>query len=33
VQTLAAVGDLAVVDDKRGVYYWLGDGWNGTGTW
>lgn len=29
-QPLAAVGDLGVI--AHGVYYYLGDGWNGTGT-
>jgi hypothetical protein len=30
--TLAAVGDLAQIDNTHGIYYFLGDGWNGTGT-
>jgi hypothetical protein len=32
VQTLAAVGDLGAIDSWNGIYYFLGDGWNGTGT-
>jgi len=30
--TLAAVGDLAQIDTTHDIYYYLGDGWNGTGT-
>ena len=30
--TLAAVGDLAKIDADNHIYYYLGDGWNGTGT-
>ena len=33
VQTLAAVGDLVAIDEAERLYYFLGDGWNGTGTW
>ena len=29
-QTLAATGDLSAIDATRGVYYFLGDSWNGT---
>ena len=29
---IAPVGDLGVIDSKREIYYYLGDGWNGTGT-
>jgi hypothetical protein len=32
VPTLAAVGDLNAIDSEAGIYYFLGDGWNGTGT-
>lgn len=31
-QTIAAVGDLGVIDSNNRLYYYLGDGWNGTGT-
>ena len=31
-QTIAAVGDLGVIDSNNSLYYYLGDGWNGTGT-
>tara|TARA_B110000208_G_scaffold75577_1_gene97173 strand:+ start:41 stop:1150 length:1110 start_codon:yes stop_codon:yes gene_type:complete len=32
-QQLAALGDLVTIDAVHRVYYFLADGWNGTGTW
>jgi hypothetical protein len=29
---ICPVGDLGVIDSRNKIYYYLGDGWNGTGT-